>query len=409
MNPYERMAMIQQQQQMSQSQGRPQPPQGQMPPQSAPMPPEQYPNPIGAGTQAAIEAARQSISLNEPQRQQGWGTFIKHMGHAMGQVGRPGEPTQGLGRVISRMNAGMMPAMEAHDMEDARARHENFILVKQHHEMQRQARKEEFMREKFEAENAYNRRYLNIMEGKIGKSKKEQNQPNNSGMLETKYGTLDLSAYRPMRTAAEKTKASNGLKQITRAYNELKSIEKNFNALKNDTKSNKFQPTGSMMPGINAFKDAAGRTFNKNDLNKERVSRDLLAGQFKELEPLMEGAQKGAPAGEQTLKAFREAKVYPSVDLPMDLNEAKIKYLVEKVGKQKAALELTNETGLTVYDFPDELQLPDEEQHQEEERREPQNSNAKFKSLTDIYEEFPEFDGLPPEKVKVWAARKGYL
>ena len=136
-NPYLINAMQQQQQGQQLNQPMEEPMQRQRPPQQA-MPQERY-NPFAKGIRAAIESARTSMAMSEPQQQRAIGQGLDAWRNVAAQQPRQRGFLNNLGSIISGMNAGM----QGYHTAEAAAQTENQAMAEKllAYEAQEQARR----------------------------------------------------------------------------------------------------------------------------------------------------------------------------------------------------------------------------------------------------------------------------
>ena len=151
---------------------------GQLP--KMPADPMQHYNPIAKGSHEAINAAKQSIQMDDRQSRRAMGVALMNLAANMGTPA----PGTGLAGALGSVNQGMNPAVQAYigEINQAEAMNHKLMIEQRAHE--EQLRKEQFMerelgarlmrdvaeerhfREKMSQDKDYNRDYLNIQKQK---------------------------------------------------------------------------------------------------------------------------------------------------------------------------------------------------------------------------------------------------
>jgi hypothetical protein len=126
------------------------------------------------------------LAMSEDQRRAAQGDAIMRIAAEMGRTGHKG---RGFGRALSAMNASIDPALDAYNQAEQTAMAENAMKQKMMTEQQREAKrdamdilKEDRAHRKEMRDEAYDRRYLEIMDkkgsskdtGKVGSDAKER-------------------------------------------------------------------------------------------------------------------------------------------------------------------------------------------------------------------------------------------
>ncbi len=179
-NPYLINAMQQQQgQQLNQPMEEPM--QRQRPSQQA-MPQERY-NPFDKGIRAAIESARTSIAMSEPQQQRAIGQGLDAWRNVAAQQPRQRGFLNNLGSIISGMNAGM----QGYQTAEAAAQTENQAMAEKllAYEAQEQARRAK------EEDRAWNRDFHERQLGEQVRNNNLLDQFRRSSLARKKYNAAE--------------------------------------------------------------------------------------------------------------------------------------------------------------------------------------------------------------------------
>lgn len=141
---------------------------GQIPPmQNAPQP-APY-NPISEGTRLGMQAAKESIRLDDEQRQNAMKSGIMSF---ITNAAKPGTGS-GFSGFLRSVSQGLEPGMNAYNQEASRAQANNHVLLSNQLEAERQHRKEMWDRERAAQKDQFERQWLGIEQAKANRLSKE--------------------------------------------------------------------------------------------------------------------------------------------------------------------------------------------------------------------------------------------
>ncbi len=187
MDDYELMQQMQQAQQGGA-------PQGQQPQMQQPS--REQSNPLGLGATRAVEAAKRSLQMNEEESKRAFGRSMMHFFGAIGQQAN-NNPQPGFSGALGRINAGMLPAMNAYEEERDRIAKQNWEIQKYQKELETQAKKEAMERERMNHHMEMQKRNLEINQGYYGLEKqKHEDEKKEWDAISSAPGRIPLAHFK---------------------------------------------------------------------------------------------------------------------------------------------------------------------------------------------------------------------
>lgn len=322
---------------------------------------QQSQNPLQAGSQSAMQAAKQSLGMDEDEKRRARGLAIMQFASHLGRPGY-GSGTKGL---LNAIGQGVLPAYQAYQGEENRVAQLNSYLQAQaqksaqrqaeqaysmqmHQEklMQRQAEQEALEKHR-QAQLGEMQRYhtgqLGLMEQKAKKG--ETQQPLNIGGHE----------FTPITTTQQKNEYTKERKNMSNTLHELQTAQKQIEDYKTllskregllSTLPHPVNPyTGKMTRAITDFAGVQG--WNKQ-LEKERIARNRLDSLLLRIRTSAERNLKGGVLAERMAQRFENKNALPSLNETMPDLEAKMKDLIDEVSARKQAADLSLHHGALI-------------------------------------------------------------
>lgn len=333
---------------------------GQQPQQMPPAAPQSMQfNPITAGTQAGMEAARRSLDMDAKERQRALGMGMMRFAQGLTQRGHG----PGMEGALSRINASLMPAVEQYNQEEDKVAGIKSALMQQQFELERyQQDRQDKMRRQAQ-EEALERERLYLLRERVntsGQTGQRRGKPGEEyvDQLETPAGVIDVSKS-PVLSKGARTSFSKQLNQLNTASREVDDIFSEFNSLMESTKENVFSPIpgGSLLGKFpNTIKDLINITSSpENDISKEVAKRKTLLARMDRMQTTMESALKGSPPGEMMMKTFREKGLYPNEKDAPNVLQAKLEQMSKEMNTKRAIIDYSLQSGRLIKNIPDSL------------------------------------------------------
>jgi hypothetical protein len=136
-------------------------------------------NPLGEGAMKGLESSKRSLEMNDAEQRRAMGRAL--MAFAGGMSSHVPQPGSGFAGALGAINSGFLPGLTAYDAERNKIEQQNFALMQQQNELEKQARLEnlkerEFMNEieKQEQAQRYHEGLLNLSRERMNELTKDE-------------------------------------------------------------------------------------------------------------------------------------------------------------------------------------------------------------------------------------------
>lgn len=271
--------------------------------------PTAAPNPLTQGSMAAMQNIRNSLQMNQQDRQRAFGLgmmqFFKNMGNP--NI-RP--PNSGFNGALSAATQSIDPAMQAYLQEQQRVSQENAYSMEMAEKLRRQQQEEEFEREKFDYLKKHHAQQLGLEREKYGLTgaKNINIEAAKAGIDLNQFPEIDSKS--PYYKSLYKDKAGSG-----HLIKEISDARKLVNEFESETKDSVVSPLNPYIGKYSNFaKDALGYTGISKQMEKERVLRNKLDAKLQRMSTEIERKLKGGVLSIGMMDRLKKAVPNISVD-----------------------------------------------------------------------------------------------
>jgi len=322
---------------------------------------EQQQSPFHSGSQSALQAAKQSLGMDEDEKRRARGLAIMQLAS---HLGRPGYGSGARG-IFNAVGQGILPAYQAYQGESNRVGQLNAYIqaqAQQAAERQRQEQlrmqmhQEKLQQRQQEQESLERHRNAQLGEtqryhqGKLGLEEKRAHEKAPQQPVE-----IGGHQFSPITTVAQKNLFTKEKKLMGDSLSELKEAQKQINEYKDllgkregflKTLPHPVDPyTGSISRPLTDF--AGARGWNKQ-LEKERVARKRLDSLLLRIRTSAERNLKGGVLAERMAQRFESKNALPSLNETMADLDAKMKDLTDEVSAREKAANLSLQNGVQI-------------------------------------------------------------
>ncbi len=277
MSPFDIMLAMQQQQQQ-QGGGMVQrtpdfmPQDGQAPEMDMQQEPPMPRNPLANGAESAMEMIKRSMQMNDEEKSHALGRAFMTFGNVAGQMVPP--EGAGLAGNLGRINAGLLPAVDAYDAERKQIQNQNLLIQKMLKEEELDREKMRTQVEHYKAMQDHHKGHLGLQRERLELDKAERNaEVEEANLLNKPGGRIPLSA---LRSPSNINMVHKALDKNDAAYKAYDDVYQTTSRLKNILSS-----TPEMLSKLNKIsylvgKDDDGATLRRYLVN-QGVKEDDLA------------------------------------------------------------------------------------------------------------------------------------
>lgn len=361
-------------------------------------------SPISSGALAGMQAAREATMANQEQKNNALGMALMHMGHRMGNPESDHGP--GFAGALGRVNESIFPAGISYRNSMNMDEKNNRYLLEAAIKNQMNQEDSAFQRQKFEADQNYNNRYLGLMERKL---KKEDGE---SGI--TAEG-IDLSRFPTISGTAAKNALVKEKRNTGAILHEIDEIEKDLEKFENITKKNVFNPVNPYTSKVtNAVKDFTSTSFRNKKGLEERDLRKRLESKLLVFRTEAERRLKGGVLSQGLAKRFEDKNALPSLNEEFSITRAKLDDLKRKALSANESAKVSLKYGRHI--DSDEIEALNnaksigqdeaiEQNNQAQEQQAQQGGQGVF--IEKIKNQFPGFSKYSDEQILEWAKTRG--
>lgn len=342
-----------QEQQMANPQVQIQNGQGMMPS----MAPQQAPsNPFDSGIRRAIDSARESLGMNQEQKdialRRGLFGFANKMSQQPVQKGfwnNFGAIGQAIGQGVNDYDVASEQAMMQNNALANQILQYNNLQQAQAAKAEQDAWKRKYMEDELAWKQQHmadqlseQQRYHDIMGKRMG-----------AGMVNGFSGNVEGSLgseFQPIQTRNELIAYAKDKKALGTVLQEINELDRTYTKFRQDYADNTFDPMSPVSPVSNRVKDFWGKFADNKSLRAETADRKTLGSKLNKFVVSSERALKGGGVmGPTLIKLFQEQGIYPDLDHDTpEIFESKLKMLKEELENSYKAANLSLSHGIRV-------------------------------------------------------------
>lgn len=287
-------------------------------------------SPLQRGAMQGMQAARESMALDETQRNRAFGRGLMEFA---GNFNRPAHGP-GIEGALGAINQALVPGVRAYADAQDREREFNAALLKREDTLAREAREEARMEKHYQQQEALRRdqmsetaAYRNAM-----LDLKRDQIAAKRGVEAPQYTEegIDISGYAPIAdkgTLNRYNKEKQGTAKVLKQLKEIKNLDEEYQKL---TEGSLINPSN---PYIGKYatkaKDVLGYAFpgiadTPSQLRKETVLRQRINSKLEAFTLHAEKEMKGGVLGPGIIKRFKEMGIFPTLEEPADIRNKKI-------------------------------------------------------------------------------------